>query len=168
MRVTGVTITPVAVPDLPLVNCKGVHPNVFLRSIIELETDTGLIGLGEGYGAARTLTGLRKTADALLGLNPFHLNDLKARVLAALPEGGGVNAPTAVIDHKLVDVVFSAFEVACMDLQAKSLGIPMHALLGGKVRDTVGFSAYLFFKFAGLGDGAADPWGEVMTPDALV
>lgn len=169
MRITAVRVTPVAVPDLPLVNCKGVHQAVFLRSIIEVETDTGLTGLGESYGARRTLAGLTRTAAHLEGLDPFDLNDLDRRVRAALPEGGGINAPTAVTDHQLVDVVYAAFEVACLDLQAKSFGIPMYRLLGGKVRDRVGFSAYLFFKFAARDPAsAADPWGEVMTPDALV
>ena len=169
MRIAAVRITPVAVPDLPLVNCKGVHQAVFLRSIIEVETDTGLTGLGESYAARRTLTGLTRTAPHLEGLDPFDLNDLDRRVRAALPEGGGINAPTAVTDHQLVDVVYAAFEVACLDLQAKSFGIPLHRLLGGKVRDKVGFSAYLFFKFAARDPAsAADPWGEVMTPDTLV
>ncbi len=169
MRIVQIHITPIAVPDLPLINCKGVHQSVFLRSIIELETDDGLIGLGETYGARRTLEGLQKTANQLIGLNPFRLNDLRLRVNAALPEGGGVNAPTAVADHQLVDVVFSAFEVACLDLQAKRLNIPLHELLGGKIRDRAGFSAYLFFKFASPGgDRAKDPWGDVRTPDALV
>jgi len=38
-------------------------------------------------------------------------------VVEALPESGGVNAPTALADHKVIDVVYSAFETACMDIQ---------------------------------------------------
>ena len=146
-RIQSVKITPVAVPDLPLVNCKGVHQKVFLRSVIEAVTDDGLVGLGETYGSKRTLKGLLRSADALIGLDPFHLHDLRRRVALALPEGGGVNAPTAVADHQLVDVVTSAYEVACMDLQGKILGRPVSDLLGGKLRERVPFSAYLFFKF---------------------
>ena len=58
MRITEVRVTPIAVPDVPLVNTKGVHQKVFLRSVIELVTDNGLVGLGEAYGARRTLAGL--------------------------------------------------------------------------------------------------------------
>ena len=169
MRITTVRLTPVAVPDVPLLNLKGVHQAVFLRTIIELETDEGLTGLGETYGAARTLNGLRKVADNLVGLDPFHLNDLAARVAANLPAGAGINAPTALTDHRLVDVVFSAFEVACMDLQGKALGRPVSDLLGGAVRDHVRFGGYLFYKFAKPADQVGeDMFGEVLSPETLV
>ncbi len=168
-RIQSVKITPLAVPDMPLLNCKGVHQKVFLRSLIEVTTEGGLVGLGETYGSRRTLLGLQRSADALVGLDPLHLHDLRHRVVEALPEGGGVNAPTAVADHQLTDVVTSAFEVACMDLQGKILGRPVSDLLGGKVRERVAFSAYLFFKFAKQYDAdRPDRWGEVLTPDAMV
>jgi glucarate dehydratase len=97
----------------------------------------------------------------------FHLNDLRCRVEEALPDAGGINAPTALADHKVVDVVYSAFEVAC--LEGKLLRRPVSDLLGGAVRDTVGFGAYLFYKFAKPADQPGqDIFGEVMTPDAMV
>ncbi|MDX1554550.1 MAG: enolase C-terminal domain-like protein [Xanthomonadales bacterium] len=169
MKIQEVIITPVAAPEVPLLNTKGVQQSVFTRSIIQIVTDTGITGLGETYGSKRTLAGLRKSADALIGLDPYHLNDLRKRVEQALPEGGGVNAPTAVADHQLVDVVFSAYEVACLDIQARDVGRPVFDLLGGAVRRLVPFSAYLFYKFKKLdGQPGEDRWGEVLTPDALV
>ena len=75
MKISRVKLTPVAIPDMPLVNTKGVHQAVFLRTIIELETDQGLVGIGEAYGGARALNGMRQAADSLIGLDPFHLND---------------------------------------------------------------------------------------------
>lgn len=169
MRITNVRLTPVAVPDVPLLNLKGVHQSVFLRTIIELETDEGLVGLGESYGAARTLTGLRAVAGQLVGLDPFHLNDLAARIVSALPAGGGINAPTALTDHRLIDVVFSAYEVACLDLQGKLLDRPVCDLLGGAVRDRVHFGGYLFYKFAKPADQVGDDmFGEVLSPETLV
>lgn len=169
MRITDVIVTPIAIPDVPLANTKGVHQPVFLRSIIQLKTDTGLVGLGEGYGAARTLTGLQKAAPLLDGLDPYDLRDLRRRVEKALPEGGGVNAPTALADHKVVDVVYSAFEIACLDLRGKEVNRPLYDLLGGAVRKTIPFGGYLFYKFAkrDLTFGP-DIFGEIMTPDTLV
>ena len=80
-----------------------------------------------------------------------------------------INAPTALADHKVVDVVYSAFEVACLDIQGKLLDRPVSDLLGGAVRDKVSFGAYLFYKFAKRADQPGrDILGEVMTPDALV
>lgn len=169
MKIIDVRITPIAVPDVPLVNTKGVHQSVFLRSIIELETDIGLVGLGEAYGAKRTLAGLQATAPTLVGLDPYNLRDLRHRVETSLPNSGGVNAPTALADHKIVDVVYSAFEIACLDLRGKEVGRPLCDLLGGKVRNEIAFGGYLFFKFANLPTAISDDiFGEVMTPDAMV
>ena len=169
MKITEVIITPIAIPDVPLANTKGVHPSVFLRAVIEVKTDTGLIGLGEAYGAKRTLTGLQTVAPTLEGLDPYDLHDLRRRVETALPNSGGVNAPTALADHKVIDVVYSAYEIACLDLRGKEVGRPMYDLLGGAVRKTIPFGGYLFYKFAkqDLTFGP-DIFGEVMTPDALV
>lgn len=169
MRIAHVKITPIAIPDVPLANTKGVHQAVFLRAIIEVTTDTGLTGLGETYGAQRTLTGLQTVAPTLDGLDPYDLTGLAGRVVLALPEGGGVNAPTALADHQVVDVVYSAFEIALLDIVGQHEGRPLHDLLGGAVRKTIPFGGYLFYKFAkqDLTFGP-DIMGEVMTPDALV
>lgn len=165
MRVAKVRVTPIAVPDVPLLNTKGVHGACFLRSIIEIETDDGLVGVSETYGQARCLSGLQQAADALTGLDPLNLNDLAHRVSKALPDAGGINGPTMLADHKVVDVVHGAFEIACLDLQGRALGRPVCDLLGGAVRDEVGFAGYLFFKFAKPSDQFGDDlFGEVMTP----
>lgn len=169
MIIQRVKLTPVAIPDVPLVNTKGVHQAVFLRTIIEVETDEGLVGIGESYGGARALNGMRQAADALIGLDPFYLNELRRRVELALPDSGGINAPTMLTQHQVVDAVYSAFEIPMLDLQGKLLGRPMCDLLGGAVRDSVGFSAYLFYKFAKPKEYPGDDlFGEVMTPEALV
>ena len=169
MRISHVKITPIAIPDVPLANTKGVHPSVFLRAIIEVTTDTGLVGLGEAYGAKRTLTGLQAVAPTLEGLNPYDLRDLRGRVERALHEGGGVNAPTALADHKVVDVVYSAFEISCLDIVGRDVDRPLYDLLGGAVRKTIPFGGYLFYKFAkqDLTFGP-DIMGEVMTPNTLI
>lgn len=168
MRIAEIRLTPVAIPDKPLINCKGVHQPYALRTVIEVVCDDGTLGLGESYGSIKVLAGLRKAAPALIGLDPFRTHELSRRVLAALPEGGGVNAKSAVADHKLTDVVASAFDLPCMDIQGQILGRPLVDLLGGAVRERVPFSAYLFFKFAGHPGEAPDEWGEVLTPDAMV
>jgi len=169
MKIADIRITPVAVPDMPLLNTKGVHGAHFLRSIIEVEADDGSIGLGETYGAVKTLTGLENTAPKLIGLDPFRLNELRARVDAALPNAGGINHKTMLTQHQVVDVVYSGFEIACLDLQGQATGRSFSDLLGGAVREKVSFGAYLFFKFAKPADQPGqDFFGEVMTPDAMV
>lgn len=169
MKIADIRITPVAIPDMPLLNTKGVHGAYFLRSVIEVECDDGTIGLGETYGAVKTLEGLKTVAPHLIGLDPFHLSDLRQRVDQALPDAGGINHATMLTQHQVTDVVYSAFEIACLDLQGRATGRPVCDLLGGAVRDKVKFGAYLFFKFAKPADQlGADLFGEVMSPDAMV
>ena len=158
MKIIAVRVTPIAIKDPPLLNAQGVHEPFGLRSIIEVEGANGHVGLGETYGDAPVLALLQKVQGSLVGMSPFDLNGLWARVLAQAPglkPAAGVEmelAPGSLASN-LVSSVFSAFEVAFLDLQARSFGIPLVELLGGAVRDSVQYSAYLFYKF----DAAADP-----------
>jgi glucarate dehydratase len=64
--------------------------------------------------------------------------------------------------------VFSPIEVACLDIVGQAIGRPVYDLLGGKARDTVPFSAYLFYKYAAHPGADPDPYGEALTPDGIV
>jgi glucarate dehydratase len=66
--------------------------------------------------------------------------------------------------------VVSTLEVAMLDLQGQIVGAPIVDLLGGKVRDAVPYSAYLFFKHAEHIDRpyAPDAWGEAISPPQVV
>ncbi len=176
MKILSVRVTPIAISDPPLLNASGVHEPYALRSIIEVETDNGLVGLGETYGDKPVLDALLRIKDRLVGLSPFDLNGLSRRVVAGL---GSMEATESSIEldlapgsreDKMELKVFGAFEVALLDLQARSLGIPVCELLGGAVRRSVPFSAYLFFKFASDVDPSYHPdaWGEVLDADQIV
>ncbi|MEP6658227.1 MAG: enolase C-terminal domain-like protein, partial [Betaproteobacteria bacterium] len=58
----------------------------------------------------------------------------------------------------------AAIEFACLDIMGKKLGVPVHALLGGKLREAVEFASYLFFRYGHPDSGI----GEVRTSDQLV
>jgi len=58
MRITAIRVTPIAFRDQPLLNVAGVHEPWALRSIIEVETANGLVGLGESYGDRAALADL--------------------------------------------------------------------------------------------------------------
>ena len=48
MKITAVRATPVSVPLVaPLRHANGCHWGRFVRTIVEVETDDGLVGLGE-------------------------------------------------------------------------------------------------------------------------
>ena len=176
MKITAVHVTPIAISDPPLLNAAGVHEPYALRSIIEIETDNGLIGLGETYGDKPVLDSLLRVKDLLVGLSPFDLNGLSQRV-AAVVQPGALSAGAIELDlapgsqlNKAALKAFGAFEVAFLDLQARSLGIPVHELLGGAVRREIPFSAYLFFKFDSNVDPSyrPDAWGPALDPAQIV
>ncbi|QOT82111.1 glucarate dehydratase family protein [Cupriavidus basilensis] len=173
MKIAAVRVTPIAISDPPLLNASGVHEPFALRSIIEVETDNGLVGLGETYGDKPVLDGLLRVKDRLAGLSPFDLNGLRQRVLSVGPspvEGVQLDVAPGSQASKSEHKVFGAFEVAFLDLQARSLDLPVHALLGGAVRRKVPFSAYLFFKFASDIDPSyrPDTWGPALDAEGIV
>jgi glucarate dehydratase len=142
MRITRMTVTPVAFPDPPLRNSWGCHEPYALRTVLQLETDDGLTGLGEMAGGPKAAEALEAVRAVVLGADPWHLEPLRQQI----PHLG----------------VYAAVEVACLDLIGKATGRPVCDVLGGKVRDPVEFSAYLFFKFD------CPEWGEVLTPEAML
>jgi glucarate dehydratase len=167
IRITGVVITPVAFADPPLLNSVGVHEPFALRAIIEVSTDAGLTGLGETYADAKHLAALQAAADAIVGADVYHTEDVYRRVEAI--GAAETTISSGLIGHSAAtDRVFSPFEVACLDIQGKAAGLPVADLLGGAVRDEVPFSAYLFYKWAGHPGADADDWGEALDPDGIV
>lgn len=173
ITITAVRITPIAFRDGPLLNAAGIHEPWALRSIIELETSDGRVGINETYGDAPMLAALAQARPLVLGLSPFDLNRMEQRVREAVkPAAGAVEFELAPGSHtaKNAAKVTSAFEVAMLDLQGQIIGAPLVDLLGGKVRDAVPYSAYLFFKYAEHIDAPYPPdaWGEALSPEQIV
>lgn len=170
-RISRVVVTPVAFEDPPLLNVVGVHQPYALRAIVELHTDSGLLGLGETYADETHLGRLEAVASALGGHDPYDLHGLRRLVTDVLGRetgGGGASFGGMLDVDSAVDTVYSPFEVACLDLQGHEAGVPVSDLLGGAVRASVPFSGYLFHKWAGHPGFADDAWGEALTPDQLV
>lgn len=169
--ITGARITPIAFADPPLLNTVGVHQPYALRAIIQLDTDAGVVGLGETYADTAHLARLDAAAQAITGLDVFALNairDAVDSVLGTLSITGGDGVAGMITTASTTDRVFSPFEIACLDVQGKVLQRPMSDLLGGKVRDSVPFSAYLFYKWAAHPGQQPDEWGEAIDPEGLV
>ncbi|WP_411567358.1 MULTISPECIES: glucarate dehydratase family protein [unclassified Rhodococcus (in: high G+C Gram-positive bacteria)] len=169
--ITGARITPIAFADPPLLNTVGVHQPYALRAIIQLDTDAGVVGLGETYADTAHLARLDAAAQAITGLDVFALNairDAVDSVLGTLSITGGDGVAGMITTASTTDRVFSPFEIACLDVQGKVLQRPVSDLLGGKVRDSVPFSAYLFYKWAAHPGQQPDEWGEAIDPEGLV
>ncbi|WP_229900324.1 enolase C-terminal domain-like protein, partial [Streptomyces capoamus] len=176
LTISEVRLTPILVADPPLLNTQGVHQPYTPRLIVEVVTADGVTGLGETYGDTKYLEPARSLAGRLIRRSVMDVNGLfgidvgvdESRVEGEVDAGGLRGVQSA---DKLRLSVLSAFEVACLDAQGRALGLPVHALLGGKVRDAVEYSAYLFYKWdrhpAGV-PAEPDPWGAALDPAGVV
>ncbi|MEV6835495.1 glucarate dehydratase family protein [Streptomyces sp. NPDC051133] len=176
LTIAEVRLTPILVADAPLLNTQGVHQPYTPRLIVEVVTADGITGLGETYGDTKYLDLARPLAAHLTGRSVMDVNALfavdlgvdESRVDGEVDAGGLRGVQSA---DKLRLSVLSAFEVACLDAQGRALGLPVHALLGGRLRDTVEYSAYLFYKWAGHPAGVPaepDSWGAALDPAGVV
>ncbi len=155
MKITDIRATPVTVPlAAPLRHANGCHWGRFVRTIVEVETDEGLIGLGEmGGGGESAVAAFEGLKPYLVGRDPAKLEEL--RFLIANPTASLYNNRTQIL---------AALEFACLDVLGQSWGVPVCDILGGRVRERVPFASYLFFRYPGAEDGT----GEVRTIDQLV
>ena len=97
---------------------------------IMLHTDAGIDGIGEGTlnGFIRTTeAGVRELEHLVIGQDPRRIRALAKRMLDSVSLDGG----------HIHRTVIAAVETACWDILGKSLGVPVHQLLGGRVRDSV-------------------------------
>jgi glucarate dehydratase len=150
MHITDMRVTPIAITDPPLLNAGGLHAPYALRTIVELVTDDGLYGLGEVPGSTETTAALQAAAEVLIGKDPFQLNAIQQGLFERFGSRNEQRGD-APWDHRRIVHVYSAVEVACFDLMGKATGRPVCDLLGGRARDRVDFSAYLFYKHEGAG-----------------
>ncbi len=165
LTITGLTVTPIALPDPPLLASSGCHGPYFLRNVVELKTAGGVVGLGETHGGENVTTGLEKARTIVVGQNALAYR-MFAREL-----------------QKLGMAVYAGIELACLDACGRAMGRRLCEMIGGPVRDPVEFAAYLFYRYAadhpviladphladsrGRGDRALDAWGEVRSPAAM-
>ncbi|MGI5354323.1 enolase C-terminal domain-like protein [Streptomyces sp. CA-252508] len=176
MLIDDVRLTPVLIADPPLLNTQGVHQPYTPRLVIEVVTRGGVSGVGETYGDGAYLDLARPLAEVLPGRPVTDVNGLPGlaeRVCGGSPtpeegvDAGGLRGVRTA--GKTRASVVSGFEVACLDALGKTLGLPVHALLGGKVRDAVDYSAYLFHRWAAHPEGGEkDDWGAALDPAGIV
>src|SRR5262245_64141436 len=64
LTIKEVRVTPVALPDPPLLAASGCHGPYFLRSIVEIVTTDGITGVGETNGSQRAVRELERVASS--------------------------------------------------------------------------------------------------------
>src|SRR5215468_6123213 len=155
MKITDIRATTVSVPlEAPLRHANGCHWGRFVRTIVEVETDEGLIGLGEmGGGGESAEAVFRAMKSYLLGHDPAQLEEV--RFLIANPTASLYNNRTQFL---------AALEFACLDILGQKWGVPVSEILGGRLRERVPFASYLFFRYPNPKHGS----GEVRTMQQMV
>ena len=138
MKISDVRATTVAVPlEAPLRHANGAHWGRFVRTIVEVETDEGMIGLGEmGGGGESAESAIRALKGYLLDHDPLQLEQLYWKICN----------PTASLYNNRAQL-HAAIEFACIDLAGKKLGIRACDLLGGALREEIPFASYLFYRY---------------------
>jgi glucarate dehydratase len=149
MRITAIRVTPVNIPlEAPLWWAGGLYPGTS-KLVIEVETDDGVIGLGEAPS-----TNLRDAVlamgERLVGLNPLDIATCEERCVP----------PWQIVqntDDSSVVKAFGSIEIALWDIRGKVWNAPVFQLLGGAVRREIPFTEYFGFRV-----------DREMTPEAVV
>ncbi len=175
MKIVDMRIHSIAVADPPLRSSYGLHAPYALRTILELESDDGVIGISETYGGEIPAQALRQLKPQVVGADPYRLTGFLSPMVEGQGAGSERSQTYLVPGENPLDATtrtYAAIEVGCLDLIGKSVGRPVCDLIGGRVRDEVPFSAYPFYKHAGGGgegdDAREDEYGEALTPESLV
>lgn len=100
------------------------------HAIVEVVTDAGITGLGEGIGAPDSIRALicDKMATRVSGLDPFNIEQIRSNLI----DGD-------VYYERMGSAICaaSAVEMACWDIKGKALDVPVYQLLGGCCREHV-------------------------------
>jgi len=177
MQIVHMKVHPIAIADPPLRSSYGLHAPYAVRTILELESEGDIVGISETHGGDAILQAFEKLRSRIVGQDAYRLCGLLLPMI-------DVSGMTAHSDRSQTYYLpgenpadeaarlYSAIEIACLDLIGKSVGKPVCDLLGGRARTEVPFSAYPFYKHAGGGgegeDAREDEYGEALTPKQLV
>jgi glucarate dehydratase len=177
MKIVEMRVHSIAIADPPLRSSYGLHQPYALRTILELVSDDKLVGLAETHGSEAIAKGFGALKPRVVGQDPFKVAGLLIDLVEGEVQGSSLDRSQTfhVPGENPLDMkqrLYSAIEIAALDLCGRALKKPVCDLLGGRVRDEVAFSAYPFYKHAGGGgegaDARPDEYGEALSPEALV
>src|SRR5260370_25272371 len=160
MHISAITLHSLAIADPTLRSSYGLHAPYALRTVVELTTDDGLTGVSETYGGDGPRAALEAARDRVVGMDPFRLASLYQSLNQPVAAAGDRSQTYLVPGENPADQharTFAAIEIACLDLIGKAVGKPVCDVIGGRVRDEVAYSAYLFYKH-----GSDDQFGEAL------
>lgn len=152
MKIVSIKATPVNLPlEAPYLWSYGALGG-FSKTIVEVFTDDGIVGIGEGPSYANAVTIRDAIAPRLIGRDPF---DIQGAEENCLPSWRGVG--TTDIDLATIRA-FGAIEMALWDIRGKAWNLPLHVLFGGAHRKRIAFTDYFAFRErSGVSGGENSP-----------
>ena len=130
MKITDIRVYPLAAPvDQPFAFSQTwVDSRVGL--VVEITTDTGLIGWGDAYGPPLPIAAVIEHSyrPRLIGRNPLAGDAIWQELHNHLRDHG---------QRGLAIQALSAIDIALWDLRGKNFGAPVHVLMGGPLRTEV-------------------------------
>ena len=153
MKISRIKVTVVSVPFVAPIRWSGGANEDWTRLIVEMETDEGLVGLGETLGGTVTKALIdTEIAPMFLGEDPFDIERMLSKA-TFVPLYYGKCGHCAI----------AGLEVACWDLMGKATGLPVCRLIGGRLRGEIPFAAYVYHRNANRrGEGRIDTLEEVV------
>ncbi|MEV0568737.1 enolase C-terminal domain-like protein [Dactylosporangium sp. NPDC050588] len=146
MKIVDIRATPVTVPlRRPLRWSFGVEVAT-TRTIVELITDEGLVGLGETRGGDEIVRALELNRDLFIGVDPHEV----WRITRRFSIFRMTSEQLALVGA--AKLAGAAVEMACWDLLGKALGKRCGDLWGGIETERVEFAAYVFYRYASMTD----------------
>lgn len=137
LRIAEIRATAVSVPTLrPSAWSQGSNTGV-TRTIIEVVTESGLVGLGEAPGARTADLLTARVRDQLIGQCAVDRRALQLKVLGRHRDFGSMT-------DSALSIAFAGVEIALLDLLAQAMEVPVYRLLGGAERTLVPFVSYAY------------------------
>ncbi|WP_087486296.1 galactonate dehydratase [Brachybacterium massiliense] len=105
-------------------------------AFVKIETDEGIVGWGEPViegRAATVCTAVEELSDYLIGQDPANIEDLWTVMYRGGFYRGGPILMSAI----------SGIDQALWDIKGKACGLPVHQLLGGRVRDRISVYSWI-------------------------
>jgi glucarate dehydratase len=138
MRIVDVRATPVSIGlTHTAAQSGGVSLDRVTRTLIEVETDTGLVGLGETAAGPQSDIIVKEFGPAIIGLDPHEVRTIRRHCIPDIPDFG---TPILLVERE----AFGGLEIALWDVVGKSAGLPLYSMLGGRFREAASFVAYGF------------------------
>ncbi|MBQ2707259.1 MAG: hypothetical protein IJF67_03260 [Clostridia bacterium] len=152
MKITSIETIRVTIPlEAPILWSQG-YRSATTRTLVKIHTDEGITGIGETRGDDGIEEMIQSIAAKLKGEDPFQIELVleKFHMLGYFHGYFGLSAIAGV-------------EIALWDIVGKATKQPLCNLLGGRYRDPVPFSGYIFYR-----SRTEDGKGGEQSPEEIV